>query len=197
MNAAQGISFKIYEFHQRRIYIYEIHNEKVLMLLMLIPKNLKQAYNTKKWQKASSIYMQILVQILNFARREKASSKPPQVPEFPKRETMSSKMSWMKEAKITFQFFHLTSFVLLFFLNKGEFQKPNNSSNNVFDFFCKLFWILKLLIDCDRLTLQKPLKLKKYNYFTKKIFFQNRNYFPLRDSEKIYILLFIISEKII
>ena len=50
MNAAQGISFKIYEFHQRRIYIYEIHNEKVLMLLvlMLIPKNLKQAYNTKK-----------------------------------------------------------------------------------------------------------------------------------------------------
>ena len=48
MNAAQGISFKIYEFHQRRIYIYESHNEKVLMLLMLIPKNLKQAYNTKK-----------------------------------------------------------------------------------------------------------------------------------------------------
>ena len=118
-------------------FIYtKVIMKKFLCCLCLYQKTWsKYIHNTKKWQKASSIYMQILVQILNFARREKASSKPPQVPEFPKRETMSSKMSWMKEAKITFQFFHLTSFVLLFFLNKGEFQKPNNSSNNAFDFF--------------------------------------------------------------
>ena len=112
--------------------------------------------------------MQILVQILNFARREKASSKPPQVPEFPKRETMSSKMSWMKEAKITFQFFDLTSFVLLFFL-KVNFKNQITRQIIFLTFIFKLIWILKLLIDCDRLTLQKPPKLKKYNYFT--IFF--------------------------
>ena len=113
--------------------------------------------------------MQILVQILNFARREKASSKPPQVPEFPKRETMSSKMSWMKEAKITFQFFDLTSFVLLFFL-KVNFKNQITRQIIFLTFVFKLVWILKLLIDYDRLTLQKPPKLKKYNYFTNFLF---------------------------
>ena len=41
MNAAQGISFKIYEFHQRRIYIYESHNEKVLYAAYAYTKKLE------------------------------------------------------------------------------------------------------------------------------------------------------------